>query len=181
VKEKLKDIEMVDEQDLFHRLQELLNGIPIGELRKAFTVWIKRLLDLSKGDGSYISELLNFTFVNCRSMHQVWPRQRQPLQLLRREVRDARERFAGLGAFRALRALRNILGHELVPGSADGSHSVASRVVWVFAPESGSVVAHRKADHNRRLHQSCRWQIRLLNVPMAWTLLHVQKQHQTII
>jgi hypothetical protein len=41
VKEKLKDIEMVDEEDLFYRLQELLNDIPIRELRKVFTAWIK--------------------------------------------------------------------------------------------------------------------------------------------
>jgi hypothetical protein len=37
VKEKLKNIEMVDEKDLFYRLQELLNDIPIRELRKVFT------------------------------------------------------------------------------------------------------------------------------------------------
>jgi hypothetical protein len=38
---KPKDIEMVDEKDLFCRLQELLNDIPIRELRKVFTAWIK--------------------------------------------------------------------------------------------------------------------------------------------
>jgi hypothetical protein len=65
VKEKLKDTEMVDEEDLFYRLQELLNDILIRELRKVFTSWIKRLVDVSKGNGSYISSFLNFTFVNC--------------------------------------------------------------------------------------------------------------------
>jgi hypothetical protein len=55
VKEQLKDIEMVDGADLFYRLQELLNDIPIRELRKVLTAWIKRLVDASKGDGSYIS------------------------------------------------------------------------------------------------------------------------------
>jgi hypothetical protein len=55
VKEKLNDIEMVDEECLFYRLQELLNDIPIRELRKVFTGWIKRLADVSKGDGSSIS------------------------------------------------------------------------------------------------------------------------------
>jgi hypothetical protein len=34
VKEKLKNIRMVDEDDLFDRLQELLNEIPIKELDK---------------------------------------------------------------------------------------------------------------------------------------------------
>jgi hypothetical protein len=71
VKEKLKDIEMVDEVDLFYRLQELLNDIPIRELRKVFTAWIKRLVDASKRDGSYGSQFRNFPFVNCRSMHQI--------------------------------------------------------------------------------------------------------------
>jgi hypothetical protein len=37
VKEKLKDIEMVDEEDLFYPLQEFLNDIPIRELRKVIT------------------------------------------------------------------------------------------------------------------------------------------------
>jgi hypothetical protein len=44
---KLKDIEMVDEKDLFYRLQELLNDIPIRVLRKVFTVWIKRLVNVN--------------------------------------------------------------------------------------------------------------------------------------
>jgi hypothetical protein len=52
---KIKDIEMIDEADLFSRLQELLIDIPIRELCKVFTVWIKRLVDVNKGDGSYIS------------------------------------------------------------------------------------------------------------------------------
>jgi hypothetical protein len=55
VKEKLKDIEMVNEEYLFYRLQEPLNHIPIRELRTVFTAWIKRLVDVSKGNGSYIS------------------------------------------------------------------------------------------------------------------------------
>jgi hypothetical protein len=49
------DIEMVDEKDLFYRLQRLLNDNPIRELRKVFTTWIKRLVNLRKRDGSYIS------------------------------------------------------------------------------------------------------------------------------
>jgi hypothetical protein len=46
---KLKHIEMADEEDLFYRLQELLNDIPIRELRKVFAAWINRLVDVSKG------------------------------------------------------------------------------------------------------------------------------------
>jgi hypothetical protein len=40
---------MVDEEDLFYRLQELLNDIPIRELRKVFIAWNKRLVDVSRG------------------------------------------------------------------------------------------------------------------------------------
>jgi hypothetical protein len=32
---------MVDEEDLFYRLQEFLNDIPIRELGTVFTAWIK--------------------------------------------------------------------------------------------------------------------------------------------
>jgi hypothetical protein len=55
VKEKRKDPKMVDEEDLVYRLQELLNDIPIRELCKVFTARIKRFVDASKGNGSYIS------------------------------------------------------------------------------------------------------------------------------
>jgi hypothetical protein len=55
VTEKVEDIEMVDETDLFYWLQELLNDIQIRELREVFSAWIKRLVDVSEGDGSYIS------------------------------------------------------------------------------------------------------------------------------
>jgi hypothetical protein len=49
VKENLKDVAMVDEEDLFYRLQELLNDIPTRELRMVFIALIKRLVDVSKG------------------------------------------------------------------------------------------------------------------------------------
>jgi hypothetical protein len=55
MKEKLKDIEVVDQEDLFYRLQERLNDITVRELHKVFTAWIKRLVDVRKGDESYIS------------------------------------------------------------------------------------------------------------------------------
>jgi hypothetical protein len=55
VKEKVLDIEVVDEDELFSWLQEILNGIPAVELRKVFQNWMKRLGDIRQGDGSYIS------------------------------------------------------------------------------------------------------------------------------
>jgi hypothetical protein len=55
VKEKLKDIEMVNEENLSYRLRELLDDIPIRELNQVLTAWIPRLVDVSKGHGSYIS------------------------------------------------------------------------------------------------------------------------------
>jgi hypothetical protein len=55
IKEKLKDIRMVDEGALFHRLHELLKAIPRKELDKVFGTWIHRLMIVSQGDGAYIS------------------------------------------------------------------------------------------------------------------------------
>jgi hypothetical protein len=55
IKEKLKDIQMADEEDLFSRLQEILNSISRKELDKVFGRWINRLMIVSRGDGAYIS------------------------------------------------------------------------------------------------------------------------------
>jgi D-mannonate dehydratase len=55
MKEKLKKIRMVDEDDLSHRLQEFLNEIPIKKWRKVIVARIHRLLEVSQGDGGYIS------------------------------------------------------------------------------------------------------------------------------
>jgi hypothetical protein len=55
IKEKLKDIRMVDEGDLFERLHELLKAISPKELDKVFGIWINRLMIVSQGDGVYIS------------------------------------------------------------------------------------------------------------------------------
>jgi hypothetical protein len=49
VKENLKNIGTVDEAEIFHRLQELLNAIPINELRKVSGAWINLLLDANLG------------------------------------------------------------------------------------------------------------------------------------
>jgi hypothetical protein len=55
IKERRTDIEIVEDEDLFYRLRELLNEIPVRELRKVFGTWIKRLMAVTRGDGSYIS------------------------------------------------------------------------------------------------------------------------------
>jgi hypothetical protein len=64
-KEKPKDIEMVNEEDLFSRLQELLNDIPIRELRKIVTALTKGLVDMSQGmDAIYpYSQILPLSIV----------------------------------------------------------------------------------------------------------------------
>jgi hypothetical protein len=55
IKEKPKGIQMVDEEDLFYRLQEILNSISRKELDKVFDTEINRLMIESRGDGAYIS------------------------------------------------------------------------------------------------------------------------------
>jgi hypothetical protein len=55
IKERLNDIQMIDEEDLFYRLRELLNEIPVRELRKVFDTWIKHLAAVTREDGNYIS------------------------------------------------------------------------------------------------------------------------------
>jgi hypothetical protein len=51
VKEKLQNVQMIDEEDLFHRLQELSNDISRKELDKVFGTWINRFKIVSQGDG----------------------------------------------------------------------------------------------------------------------------------
>jgi hypothetical protein len=55
ITEKLTDIRMVDEGDLFERLHELLKAIPRKELDKVFGIWINRLMIVSQSDGADIS------------------------------------------------------------------------------------------------------------------------------
>jgi hypothetical protein len=55
VKEQLKDIEMIDEEDLFNRLKEILNEIPRKELDRVSGAWINRLMTVSGGDGGETS------------------------------------------------------------------------------------------------------------------------------
>jgi superfamily I DNA/RNA helicase len=49
IKEKLAYIQVVDDEDLSYRLRELLNEIPVRELRKVFDTWIKRLAAVTGG------------------------------------------------------------------------------------------------------------------------------------
>jgi hypothetical protein len=46
---------MIDEEDLFSGLQEILNLISRKELDKVFRRWINRLMIVSRGDGADIS------------------------------------------------------------------------------------------------------------------------------
>jgi histone-lysine N-methyltransferase SETMAR len=55
IKEKLKGIQMVDEEDLFFRLQEILNSISRKELDQIFGIWINRFMIVSRGNGAYMS------------------------------------------------------------------------------------------------------------------------------
>jgi histone-lysine N-methyltransferase SETMAR len=55
VKEKLKSIQMIDEEHLFDRLQGLLNGSCHQEWDKDFDTWINRFMIVSSGDGGDIS------------------------------------------------------------------------------------------------------------------------------
>jgi hypothetical protein len=54
-KERLKNIQMVDEEDLFCQLQELLNGICHKHLDQILGRWINRLMIVSQGDRADIS------------------------------------------------------------------------------------------------------------------------------
>jgi hypothetical protein len=57
IKERLTDTQMVGETDLFYRLRELLNEIPVRELRKVFDTWIKRLTAVTRGmETTYLGE-----------------------------------------------------------------------------------------------------------------------------
>jgi hypothetical protein len=48
IKEKLKDIQKADEEDLFSRMQEMLNSISRKVLDKVFGTWINRLMIASQ-------------------------------------------------------------------------------------------------------------------------------------
>jgi hypothetical protein len=56
---------MVDEENLSYRLQEILNDIPIRELRTVFTARIKRLIGVGKGMEAInpSSEILHLSIV----------------------------------------------------------------------------------------------------------------------
>jgi histone-lysine N-methyltransferase SETMAR len=57
IKERLTDIQMVGEEDLFDPLRKLLNEIPVRELRKVFDTWIERLTAVTRGmEVTYLEE-----------------------------------------------------------------------------------------------------------------------------
>jgi hypothetical protein len=55
IREKPKDIQMADEEDLFYRLQQFFNSISAKELDTVFGTWINRLMIVSRDDGVEIS------------------------------------------------------------------------------------------------------------------------------
>jgi histone-lysine N-methyltransferase SETMAR len=55
IKEKPKDIQMADDENLSYRLHELFNSIFRRELDKLFGTWINRLVIVSRGEGASIS------------------------------------------------------------------------------------------------------------------------------
>jgi hypothetical protein len=59
IKEKLKDIQMADEEDLFYWLQDILNSISRKELDQIFGTWINRFMIVSRGNGAYMSWRIN--------------------------------------------------------------------------------------------------------------------------
>jgi hypothetical protein len=71
LKERLKDLEMVDEEDLFNRLKEILNKIRHKELDKVFGTWINRLITASGGDGGYISSGINSVLEDWCFVHRL--------------------------------------------------------------------------------------------------------------
>jgi hypothetical protein len=57
IQERRTDIQMVDEEDLFYQLLELLSEILVRELRKVFDTWIKRLMAVTRGmEATYLEE-----------------------------------------------------------------------------------------------------------------------------
>jgi hypothetical protein len=57
IKERLTYIQMVDEEDLFYRLRELLNEVPVRELGKLLDTWIKHLTAVTRGmEATYLEE-----------------------------------------------------------------------------------------------------------------------------
>jgi hypothetical protein len=53
VKEKLERIQLADEDQFFGYLQEVLKGIDRQELNTVFQAWVRRIQEISEGNGDY--------------------------------------------------------------------------------------------------------------------------------
>jgi hypothetical protein len=54
VKEKLERIQLADENLFFERLQEVLRGVDQQELNTVFQAWVRRVQEVSEGNGNYV-------------------------------------------------------------------------------------------------------------------------------
>jgi hypothetical protein len=54
VKEKLEGIQVADEDQFFESLQAILRGINREELNKVFQAWVRRVQEVSEGNGGYV-------------------------------------------------------------------------------------------------------------------------------
>jgi histone-lysine N-methyltransferase SETMAR len=55
VKDRLERFHMVDDDELFEQLLEILQAVAIDELKRVFTSWIHRVREVRQGDGDYIA------------------------------------------------------------------------------------------------------------------------------
>jgi hypothetical protein len=53
-KEKLERIQMADEDQFFECQQEILRGIDQEELNGIFQAWMRRVQEVSQGNGDYV-------------------------------------------------------------------------------------------------------------------------------
>jgi hypothetical protein len=54
VKERLERIQLADEDQFFESLQEILNGLDHEELNAVLQACVRRVQDLSEGNGDYV-------------------------------------------------------------------------------------------------------------------------------
>jgi hypothetical protein len=54
VKQKLEIIQVVEDDELFDGLQELLAGIDQKELNLVFRTWVERVQEVSQSNGDYV-------------------------------------------------------------------------------------------------------------------------------
>jgi hypothetical protein len=54
VKEKLERIQLADEDQFLECLQEILRGLDQQELNTVFQAWVRRIQEVSEGNGGYV-------------------------------------------------------------------------------------------------------------------------------